>query len=89
MVSKESRMLTALRAPGGLDTHWLTEDVPYGLATWSLIGDALGVETPTIDALVTLASAVLRTDFRAVARGLDELGLAGQDAAGMVAAARG
>lgn len=84
-----SRMLTALRAPGALDTRWLSEDVPYGLATWALLGDALGVDTPTIDALVTLASAVLGTDFRAFARGLEELGLAGLDAAGMLAAARG
>jgi opine dehydrogenase len=82
-------MLTALKAPGALDTRWLSEDVPYGLATWALLGDALGVDTPTIDALVTLASAVLRTDFRASAPGLDELGLAGLDAAGMLAMARG
>ncbi|HYO28997.1 MAG TPA: NAD/NADP octopine/nopaline dehydrogenase family protein, partial [Thermomicrobiales bacterium] len=76
-----SRMLTALKAPGALDTRWLSEDVPYGLATWALLGDALGVDTPTIDALVTLASAVVRTDFRASAPGLD--------AAGMLAVARG
>ena len=30
-----SRMLTALRAPGQVDTRWLTEDIPYGLATWA------------------------------------------------------
>ncbi|MBA3413828.1 MAG: NAD/NADP octopine/nopaline dehydrogenase family protein [Chloroflexia bacterium] len=84
-----SRMLTALRAPGALDSRWLSEDVPYGLATWSLLGDALGLATPTIDALVTLASAVLATDFRASARGLEELGLAGLDAAGMLVAALG
>src|SRR5919112_2094131 len=41
-----SRMLTALRAPGQIDTRWLTEDIPYGLVTWSLLGDRLGVETP-------------------------------------------
>jgi opine dehydrogenase len=70
-----SRMLTALRAPGQVDTRWLTEDIPYGLATWSLIGDRLGVDTPTMDALVTLAEATLDRDFWSQARGLEALGL--------------
>ena len=40
--------------------------------------------TPVADALVTLASAALGTDFRAEARGLDALGLAGLSAAEML-----
>jgi opine dehydrogenase len=75
-----SRMLTALRAPGQIDTRWLTEDVPYGLATWSALGEAAGVETPVIDALITLASAVLGRDFRASHRTLADLAIAGLDA---------
>ncbi|MGH2618082.1 MAG: NAD/NADP octopine/nopaline dehydrogenase family protein, partial [Thermomicrobiales bacterium] len=70
-----SRMLTALRAPGQVDTRWLTEDIPYGLATWASLGARLGVETPVIDSLVTLASATLEQDFRSETRGLDMLGL--------------
>ncbi|MDQ3227169.1 MAG: NAD/NADP octopine/nopaline dehydrogenase family protein, partial [Chloroflexota bacterium] len=70
-----SRMLTALRAPGQVETRWLTEDIPFGLATWSLLGDRLGVETPVIDSLVTLASATLDRDFRSETRGLESLGL--------------
>jgi len=68
-------MLTALRAPGQVETRWLTEDIPFGLATWSLLGDRLGVETPVIDSLVTLASATLDRDFRSETRGLESLGL--------------
>src|ERR687897_2549964 len=71
-----SRMLTALRAPGQVETRWLTEDVPYGLATWGELGAQAGMATTTIDALVTLASAVLDTDFRAGRRSLGDLGLA-------------
>jgi opine dehydrogenase len=56
----------------------LTEDIPFGLATWALLGDRLGVETPVIDALVTLASATLGRDFWREARGLDTLGMAGE-----------
>ena len=63
-----SRMLTALRAPGSLETRWLSEDVPYGIATWAAIADDLGIETPVMDALVALASVVLRFDASATCR---------------------
>ena len=69
-----SRMLTALRAPGQVETRWLTEDIPFGLATEALLGAQLGVETPAIDSLVMLASATLGKDFRSETRGLDALG---------------
>lgn len=82
-----SRMLTALRAPGQLDTRWLTEDIPYGVATWAAIGDALGVATPMMDALVTLASAALGRDLGSQARRLGALGLGGKSAEAMVARA--
>jgi opine dehydrogenase len=68
-------MLTALRAPGQVETRWLTEDIPFGLSTWSLLGDRLGVDTPVMDSLVTLASATLEMDFRAETRDLQSLGL--------------
>ena len=63
-----SRMLTALRAPGSLETRWLSEDVPYGIATWAALGDDLGIETPVMDALVALASVVLGFDAFAARR---------------------
>ena len=72
-----SRMLTALRAPGQVDSRWLTEDVPYGLATWAALGDQAEVDTPVMDALVTLASAALGRDFREVQRAPRELGIDG------------
>lgn len=84
-----SRMLTALRAPGQVDTRWLTEDIPYGLASWALLGDRIGVDTPVIDALVTLASTTLERDFRAETRDLDRLGLAQYDEARMRMLAEG
>lgn len=72
-----SAMLTALRAPGSMNTRWLTEDVPYGLVTWSALGAQMGVPTPVMDAVVTLASAVLGEDCGAAARTPTDLGLAG------------
>jgi opine dehydrogenase len=77
-----SRMLTQLRAPGAIRTRWLTEDVPYGLAAWASLADQLGVETPVMDALVTLGRAVIGPECPA-GRGVRELGLAGRSAAEM------
>lgn len=74
-----SRMLTQLRAPGAINTRWLTEDIPYGLGAWSRLGDQLGVATPTMQALVTLASAALQQDFWQLTRTPAQLGLAGMD----------
>ena len=71
-----SPMLTALRAPGAVDTRWLTEDVPCGLVTWSELAAAVGVATPVIDAVIALASAVLGENLRARGRTLADLGLA-------------
>ncbi|MEW6333021.1 MAG: NAD/NADP octopine/nopaline dehydrogenase family protein, partial [Thermodesulfobacteriota bacterium] len=70
-----SRMLTALRAPGQLDTRWLTEDLPYGLATWVALAEPVGVEMPVAQSLITLGSALLGRDFEAGRRGLQALGI--------------
>lgn len=72
-----SRMLTQLRAPGALDSRWLLEDVPYGLAAWSLLGKQLRVPTPAMRSLVDLCGAALGIDFWKSARTPDDLGIAG------------
>ena len=80
-----SRMLTQLRAPGAIDTRWLTEDIPYGLGAWSLLGAQLGVETPVMRSLVMLAGAALQRDFWQEARTPGKLGIAGMDGRAMTA----
>lgn len=72
-----SRMLTQLRAPGSLESRWLSEDVPYGLAAWASLGAQLGVACPTMRALVEVASATTGVDFRAATRTPEVLGVAG------------
>jgi opine dehydrogenase len=79
-----SRMLTQLRAPGSVQTRWLTEDVPYGLATWARLGNQLGVETPVMDALVKLGFVVNGLDGDTTRRGLQELGLEGMSGTEMI-----
>jgi len=76
-----SRMLTALKAPGSLETRWLTEDIPFGLASWSSLGDQYGVETPTMDAFVDIGSIVIGFDGWEAARGVDALGIKGLEPA--------
>ena len=73
---------------GGLNTRYVTEDVPYALVLASSLGTAVGVATPVIDGLVALSSAMLGRDFRAEGRTLATLGLDGLDATGLVGFAR-
>lgn len=72
-----SRMLTQLCAPGALETRWLTEDVPYGLAAWAQLGEQYGVDCPVMRSLVELNSTVLGIDFRNSARTPADLGIDG------------
>jgi opine dehydrogenase len=72
-----SRMLTQLRAPGSLESRWLTEDVPYGLGAWASLAERLGVAAPVLQSLLTVISATVGIDFWKSARTVRELGLAG------------
>ena len=72
-----SRMLTQLRAPGALETRWLTEDVPYGLAAWAQLGEQFGIPCPRMRAVVDLTSAATGKDFWESARVPQDLGIAG------------
>ena len=79
-----SRMLTQLRAPGSLETRWLTEDIPFGIATWALLGQDQGVPTPVLRALTDLGSAVTGEEFWRSARTPADLGVAGLSPGRMV-----
>jgi opine dehydrogenase len=70
-------MLTQLRAPGSLQTRWLSEDVPYGLRTWAELGEQAGVPMPVARALVTLGDQVMGVDSWRAGRSLAHLGIAG------------
>ena len=70
-----SRMLTALKAPGSLESRWLTEDIPFGLASWSSVGSQYGVATPTMDAFVDIGSVVMGFDGWQTARDVGRLGI--------------
>ena len=64
-----------MEAPDRIDTRYLSEDVPFGLATWSALGRLWGVKTPTIDATLTIASAMLGRDCFADGLSAEALGI--------------
>jgi opine dehydrogenase len=70
-----------IKAQSQLDHRYLTEDVGYGLIFFTELAARLGVPTPAMEAVVTIASVVLGRDFRAEgARTLATLGLDGLSA---------
>jgi opine dehydrogenase len=73
----ESEPNFTIKSPATLDHRYVREDVGYGLVPMAAIGGLLGVKTPVIDALITLASAALDEDFRASGLTLAKMGLTG------------
>ena len=70
----------ATGTPKSWDHKYIAEDVPVGLMPMRALGDAVGVPTPTIDAVIKLAQTLAGADFAADARTLDRMGLTGMDA---------
>ena len=66
-----------IKAPGRLEHRYIFEDVPMSLVPISELGRAFGVETAAIDAIIRLASAIHRTDYRRRGRDLHCMGLEG------------
>jgi opine dehydrogenase len=66
-----------IKSPPSIDHRYIREDVGYGLVPMAEIGKLLGVKTPVMDALITLASTALGVDFRIEGLTLDKMGLGG------------
>jgi len=56
-----------IKAPTGIDSRYLTEDVGYTLVFFTDLARRLEVPTPTMDAIIELTSVVLGRDLRAEA----------------------
>jgi opine dehydrogenase len=66
-----------IKAQSSLDYRYFNEDVGYGMTFMSDMGRKMGVPTPTIDAVITVVSALMQKDYRKEnRRSLADLGLA-------------
>lgn len=61
--------------PNALQHRFITEDVPYSLVLMASIGDLVGVDTPMMDALITIASTMLQRDYRSEGRTAEKIGI--------------
>jgi len=50
-------------APESLDTRYISEDLPFGLVPWSSIAQMWNIKTPTLDAVIQIASTMLEKDY--------------------------
>jgi len=70
----------AFPAPAAVDTRYLNEDLPFGLAPWSSIGRMWDIPTPNIDAVIRIASTMLGRDYFTQGLTVEDLGIAGMAA---------
>jgi opine dehydrogenase len=75
---QESRPNRTIQSPPSLDHRYVEEDVGCGLVPMTAWAGRAGVPTPTMDALITLASAARNKDFRKDGLTLEKMGIAGQ-----------
>jgi len=71
--------LTPVKGPPSLENRYVTEDIPYGLVAWASLGNAVGVDTPIMDALITLGSAIMGKNCWQEGRNLASMGLENLD----------
>lgn len=71
-------------APESLRHRYVTEDIPYGLATIASIGRQIGVPVPRIEAMVNVACMANGEDYWTTGRTVEKLGMAGMTAHDMV-----
>lgn len=80
-VLRESEPNKSIEAPPSVDHRYFHEDIPFGLVPMGTLGRIVGVETPVVDSLITLASSVTGTEYREVGWTAADLGLPDDEAA--------
>lgn len=81
--AQESAPNRSIKAPPRLKHRYLDEDVGYGLVPMAELARLFGIETPVIDALITLAGTLNQVDYRREGLTLEKMGLAGIDRDGI------
>lgn len=73
-----SHPLTSIAGPNDINYRYLTEDIPIALVCWASIADQLGIDTPIMDAVITLVGVAHDTNWFVNGRSLEVLGLNGK-----------
>jgi opine dehydrogenase len=64
-----------INAPPTLSTRYISEDVPMSLVPITSMGEQFGVSVPTFRAFIHLASVLHQTDYWAIGRTVEKLGM--------------
>lgn len=75
---QNTKAYVGLLAPQTLDCRYIFEDVPMSLVPMSSIGKEIGIKTPTIDAVIHLASVMHGKDYWNIGRTAEKLGIQGK-----------
>jgi len=67
-------------APLSLEDRYVTEDVPYGLVSYTLLGEQLGIRVNTIRAMATIGCSVTGRNFWEEGLNMEKVGLNGKSA---------
>lgn len=67
----------AFPAPSCIDTRYINEDLPFGLAPWSSVGRMWGLPTPNIDAVIQVSNTMLGVDYFKNGLTVTDLGIEG------------
>ncbi len=65
--------------PHTIENRYVTEDIPVGCHMYHELGKKFGVKTPTVDAMINIASAMLQRDFYEEGYTLEYVGLGDMD----------
>lgn len=67
--------LTPISGPHEVTSRYFTEDCPFGLVPWSILGKIVGVKTPTIDSVVNIYNLIHDTNWWEKGRNAEGLGV--------------
>lgn len=73
----ESEANKSIKSPSSLRHRYIMEDVGHGIVPIAALGELVGIRTPVIDSLITLASTAVGIDLRDTGLNLERMGLAG------------
>jgi opine dehydrogenase len=74
---QESGPNKTIKSPPSLDHRYVHEDIGYGLTPMSEFGRLVGIPTPAMDSMVTLASIAQNKDYRREGLTLGRMGVEG------------